>query len=596
MKHFLLALSMACTALGSQMLFDFETQNEAAPWLKGSNQWHWMELSDKFATSGTRSLHYQAKKFLPGMPEWPCFEVPSPVQDWTEFDRIVIDITNVKLLQPYLSFYVSDSKVPVRQAFLHKCQSEILPCRSQRLVIPLKFPNTVNIKDIRVFHIFTERPAEDIDIYIDRIALLKPGEEAGDVPQEWNAQLLKNRLELVEPLIREQQEAFNKLIPQNIPTAVQNGIGAIVEKMLEENRRKQDELIAKLRNPQTTPQDVVTATNELKRIPEVFKRPVSVIAFADSCVKAGLDVRDMLVGVSTGMEKILPKDMPVTVRGASECAVSLAQNEYEPLQVSVMPLHRDLTNVSIRISPLLKDGTHEVYPPADIQINTVGYVETKNSPPYTVDYVGWWPDPILDFCPVVPIKQSELQSFWIRVHARRGQNPGVYRGTLTVQADNVTSIQLPFSVTVFDFALPDQPPLPTAISWNHPSFEKNAMQQRGGAENWPKMKFVYADFLTDYLLDWGNIYITTPPDFEVVQYLHDKGKLTTFGLGDATVRSEEKIAPEIERLRPIYEEAKRRNLLKYAYIYLYDECQSDFFPSWKNAPRPSRRPSRTSSS
>ena len=580
MKNFLLAISMsmACTAFGGHMLFDFEKEEDAKLWTKHSNPWHWMEYSDQYATSGSHSLHYQAKKFGPGMPEWPSFEVPSPLQDWTEYDRIVIDITNVKLLQPYLSFYVSDSKVPVRQAFLHKCQSEIFPCRSQRLVIPLKFPDTVNLKDIRVFHIFTERPAEDIDIYIDRIMLLKPGEEAGDVPQEWNAQLLKKRLELVEPLIREQQEAFNKLIPQNIPPAIQQGVGATIGKLLDENRRKQDELFAKLRDPQTTPQDVVTATSELKRIPEIFKRPVSIIAFAESCVKAGLDITDMLVGVSTGMEKILPKDMPVTVRGAAECTVALAQNEKEAVQVTVMPLHRDLTNVSIRLSPLLKDGTHEVYPPADVQINTVGYVETKNPPPYTVDYVGWWPDPILDFCPSVAVKQGELQSFWIRAHARRGQTPGVYRGTLTVQADNVQSVQLPFSVTVFDFALPDQPPLPTAIAWNHPTFEKTAMPQRGGIENWPKMKFVYADFLTDYLLDWGNIYIKTPPDFEVIQYLHDKGKLTAFGLGDATVWEEDKIPAEIERLRPIYEEAKRRNLLKYAYIYAYDECQPDRFP------------------
>ena len=374
MKNFLLAISMsmACTALGGHMLFDFEKEEDAKLWTKNSNAWHWMEMSDQYATSGAHSLRYQAKKFVPGMPEWPCFEVPSPLKDWTEFDRIVIDITNVNILQPYLSFYVSDSKVPVRQAFLHKCQSEIFPCRSQRLVIPLKFPETVNIKDIRVFHIFTERPAENIDIYIDRIMLLKPGEEAGDVPQEWNAQLLKRRLELVEPLIREQQDAFNKLVPQNIPSDVLKGAGAMVEKLLADSRRKQDELFAKLRDPQTAPQDFVTATEELKRIPESFKRPVSVVAFAESCVKAGLDTREMLVGVSTGMEKILPKDMPVTARGASECAVSLAQNEYEPLQVSVMPLHRDLTNVSVRLSPLLKDGTHEVYPPADVQINTVG--------------------------------------------------------------------------------------------------------------------------------------------------------------------------------------------------------------------------------
>ena len=120
-----LCISLACMAFGGHILFDFESEEETAKWLKGSSKWHWMEQSDKFATSGSHSLHYQAKKYVKGQPEWPSFEVPSPLQDWTEYDRIAIDITNVKLLQPYFSFYVSDSKVPVRQAFLHKCQEEI---------------------------------------------------------------------------------------------------------------------------------------------------------------------------------------------------------------------------------------------------------------------------------------------------------------------------------------------------------------------------------------------------------------------------------------------------------------------------------------
>ena len=276
--------------------------------------------------------------------------------------------------------------------------------------------------------------------------------------------------------------------------------------------------------------------------------------FRTACQTSGLSSPALLLGKASSMEKIMPRGrfsaLPVTKDGL---AVRLAGNEYESVQLLVAPTDSDLADVKVRMEGDLK-GPNATFAATNVACDVTGYVKTTSRPPYKVGravpandapgytrkiddpVLGWWPDPILDFCPSVAVKQGELQSFWIRAHARRGQTPGVYRGTLTVQADNVTSIQLPFSVTVFDFALPDQPPLPTAISWNHPSFEKSARQQRGGAENWPKMKFVYADFLTDYLLDWGNIYITTPPDFEVVQYLHDKGKLTTFGLGDATVR------------------------------------------------------------
>ncbi|MBO7090609.1 MAG: hypothetical protein J6W23_02405, partial [Victivallales bacterium] len=66
MKNLLLAISMsmACTAFGGHMLFDFEKEEDAKLWTKHSNSWHWMEMSDQYATSGAHSLHYQAKKFV----------------------------------------------------------------------------------------------------------------------------------------------------------------------------------------------------------------------------------------------------------------------------------------------------------------------------------------------------------------------------------------------------------------------------------------------------------------------------------------------------------------------------------------------------
>ena len=58
------------------MLFDFEKEEDAKLWTKNSNAWHWMEMSDQYATSGAHSIRYQAKKFpergnpLPRNREW----------------------------------------------------------------------------------------------------------------------------------------------------------------------------------------------------------------------------------------------------------------------------------------------------------------------------------------------------------------------------------------------------------------------------------------------------------------------------------------------------------------------------------------------
>ncbi len=106
----------------------------------------------------------------------------------------------------------------------------------------------------------------------------------------------------------------------------------------------------------------------------------------------------------------------------------------------------------------------------------------------------------------------------------------------------------------------------------------------GGQENWPKMKLQYADFLADYYIDYDSLYRDESPDYEIIQHLHDQGRLVAFNLGNVLNGGtqaegfDEVIAKTVERLRPAYEEAKRRGLLSYAYIYGFDERPEDQFP------------------
>ena len=170
------------------------------------------------------------------------------------------------------------------------------------------------------------------------------------------------------------------------------------------------------------------------------------------------------VGVADSMTKVFIRDMPVNglVPIAKEQTLELAQNEWESLQIVVAPT-RDLKNVRVRIGTFrAADGT--TLPAAAVTSSVVGFVKTEQ-PPYKVPYVGWWPDPILDFQKAADAKVGELLPFWIRVHAPKTAQPGVYKGQLMVEADDAPPVPVQLSIRVFDFAVPDMSYLPTATSF-----------------------------------------------------------------------------------------------------------------------------------
>ncbi len=307
------------------------------------------------------------------------------------------------------------------------------------------------------------------------------------------------------------------------------------------------------------------------------RRAESVHRWQEDFAQLPFEQSPVLVGFATSMVKLLPRDAEFEVSTSKDIQLSLARNEKESFQVAVMPKSDGVKGVSVTVSDLTTE-TGQIFSRSNIDCDVMGYVETKTRPPYQVSYVGWWPDPILDFLGPVDIAAGDLQSFWIRVKAPRDQAPGTYRGTLTVSVEGAEPLTFELAVRVYNFTLPNHSPLPTAITFfEHPD-------QMGGKENWERMKFQYADFLADYYIDYDSLYRNEAPDYEIIQHLHDQGRLVAFNLGNVLNGGtqaegfDEVIAKTIERLRPAYEEAKRRELLPYAYIYGFDERPEDQFP------------------
>ncbi|MFP4499417.1 MAG: glycoside hydrolase domain-containing protein [Candidatus Hydrogenedentota bacterium] len=285
------------------------------------------------------------------------------------------------------------------------------------------------------------------------------------------------------------------------------------------------------------------------------------------------------VGIATGMDKVMPRALDLPVRVGEGASIAAARREKEAFQVVVAPWQGDLEEVQVEVAAL-KNNTGDALPEDAVSVSAMGYVKTEKPSRYPVDFVGWWPDPLLDFLDTVDVAQGDAQSFWVRVAVPKDQPAGAYRGEAVVSAKNAASYAVPVEVRVYDFTLPVASPLRTAIT-----VTDNHVSRYG---DWETLKFQYADLLAEYYIDLDHSYRRAPADFEVVRYLEQKGVLRAFNLANIH-KSElvpsmdeaafEKAMTMIEdRIRPAYEQAKEHGVLDKAYIYGFDEVGDDYFP------------------
>jgi hypothetical protein len=299
------------------------------------------------------------------------------------------------------------------------------------------------------------------------------------------------------------------------------------------------------------------------------------------------------------MDKILPRAGIPLLQVKPRVELNLARNEKESFQVVVLPRREDIQQVSVRVRDLLsKNG--EQFPTETIQAVPMGYVKTKTAPPYGSPHVGWWPDPILDFMQAVDIAKGDAQSFWTRVHAPKNQSPGVYEGKLDIVVEGRNVFSFDLVVRVYGFVLPDTSPLPLAVTFwphDHPQPEtKEAQTRRRESEDypinaWKKHRQKWADFLADYYLTYDSLYSYPgwTPDFDMIQHLHEAGRLGRFNLGyygpcgESPEQIKEWKADICTRIQPAYEKAKQLGVLDHAYIYGCDEAKPELFPQVQRA-------------
>ncbi len=271
------------------------------------------------------------------------------------------------------------------------------------------------------------------------------------------------------------------------------------------------------------------------------------------------------VGTETALRKIM-RDKLFEGEFGKPARVELARNEFESTQVAIFAQDRALQKVEVAVSDL--QGPGAVIPSQRVALNLVEFVET-GEPPYETEYIGWFPDPLMDYQPF-DVARGTVRPVWITVHTPEKVPAGLYRGTITIKPANAPASQLPFEVQVWNFALPTTPTFRTAFAF----FEAQYRGWYGASMTGAQRRQAY-QLLLDHHLNPTDIYSkTTRPDEADLPFCVEHG-LNAFNLANVTSAKNEATRANLSKLiREQEKKLKGKGWWDKAYVYGFDEVGS----------------------
>ena len=268
-----------------------------------------------------------------------------------------------------------------------------------------------------------------------------------------------------------------------------------------------------------------------------------------------------VVGAETPLRKVFRHRFFEGTLG-EPARISAARNEYEAVQVVIIAYDKALEDVSVSVAPLTgPDGA--TIPVERLALNLVEYVETRK-PQYEVDYVGWYPDPLMEMKPF-EVPAGGIQPVWVTVHPAEDTPAGLYRGQITVKPANAPETTLPLEVRVWDFTLPREPHMKTAFAL----FEGEIGAWYGGMTE--ETRRAYYEFLLEHRINPTNIYTNSPvPTKEYLPFCIERG-LNAFCLAYTHNRDDRGRAELADMIRDYESYLKEKGWWDKAYIYGFDE-------------------------
>ena len=148
------------------------------------------------------------------------------------------------------------------------------------------------------------------------------------------------------------------------------------------------------------------------------------------------------------------KVIPVQLRSA--------KNEYESFQVILKP-HKEIRNLSISMGNL-KSESGLLLPKPEITIRKEVYVHVIR-PTDNYAQTGWYPDALPELKEPANLEAGKNHPFWITIKIPATAKAGTYSGALQLTADS-WSRDIPVSLRVWNFALPDKPSIRSSFGIN----------------------------------------------------------------------------------------------------------------------------------
>lgn len=490
------------------------------------------------------SGRYVFQKWKAGMDEWPALVVQlwkGRARDWNGYDTLALVVNNPSDRSVPLTLHLQDSE------WATESRPVALKPGPNLVEFPLWETRYVNPGWMREVHLFITRPAADTPLDFGALFLT----------ERLDRRLAAARKALAAVSDEAARDGFSKLLDG--VTAQGAALRGRLDGAASEQARqalRPDVLAFEAATRQSAPRMLSEA-----RMRRAWGRLHSGAPYA--------------LGFASSMEKIFPHDIPFHATVAREGHIALAGNEKESLQLLILAGDSGLKDTRVEAGPLTREGGTETL---TASIAPMGFVQTKK-PPYRADYIGWYPDPILDFLNTFDVKPNEMQPVWVSVKTPPGANPGEYRGTLTVRAANAPPQSVDLRVTVWGFDVPKETHLRTALS-----YREDSVKQVYGALT-PEMNRRYEDFLLVHRLSPDNIYRYDPPAVEdVVRWV--KGGMNAFNItyvvkpkdlkpnAPYPPDAKAKIMETLARVIPQY---KAAGVYDKAYVYGFDEVSPD---SW----------------
>ena len=313
--------------------------------------------------------------------------------------------------------------------------------------------------------------------------------------------------------------------------------------------------------------------------------------------------------------------------GAGKVEIKSAKNEVESFQVVVAALKENIKIVKAEISDLVAKNGSKIGK-ENIKLFRAEYVRVRRSSPRAELGPGLYTDPLVPFInpltgkPIEPQRQvrkverwgeptttvgyeiyavpfevfkGQNQPIWVDVYVPKNVPAGLYKGKFTVTAAGNISGQIPVTLTVWDFTLPDGP-----THRNHFGSFYNITRYfnvKRDSERFKQIEMRYCEAMAEHRINPpiprrllpkvnndGSLNIT-PEKHQALKEFISKFHVTDFeiprapfvSLPRSTLKSDYKYIPPAVRekairyYRQFYSYLKKNGWEKRAYLYMLDE-------------------------